>query len=1141
MVRGTLIADRYRIVRRLGAGAMGAVYEALDIETDRRRALKVMHAHTIERADLRRRFALEARVAGRVDSPFLVDVLDAGVDRATSTPFLVMELLEGETLAQRLARAGRCAPAEALRWLGQAALGLDKMHGLGVVHRDLKPSNLFLERREHDAPRLKILDLGVAKVLDAGASLESTGAAGTPVYMAPEQFRGGKLTPAADIHALGMIAFTLLVGSPYWQDEAARGHDPIAFALAASSGPGEPATARAARRGVALPPGMDAWFARATAADPAARFASAVAAVRALAGALGEADVELPLEGAPSAPRAVAEEGEGATRTADEGEAGEAGEGREGATRTADEGEAGEAGEGATRTADEGEAGEAAEAGEGATRTAEGREGGQGTDPAASGADPAASGADPFASEAAPLAASADPLASEAAPLAASADPIALEAAPLAPEAAPAAPPRPGARARWRLGLGAAALGAFALAASLAPSRTAPRGASPSAAPAGPPLTAPRSPLAAPDAVLACPVLEAAGVDEPAGWLGAAAAGTVCERARILLGGSTARTLVPAELLSHPRQPVDRFPLDPYAAPEARARSVAAARRRAAAYIDGEVARDGAAFRVALRLHGPDGAELTRAQGAGRALFEAVREAMTPMVQAGHLPRAARLDPAVAEFSRAGDADGALALLDLSMAMVHNAGGVPDECARVEALGAALAEMGPGERYRCAFVLGLPEPAIALPPSEAASPGALAARARLEQLAHRVESPALAEELVRRFEGEPSSWGRSTLAATASCLLQPFDPGRAAELSLLSVQVEPKNPTGEFCAPWVQLATVTRGTASAESALRAMQAWAPWDGYAWLLEEAGPGDDAGRALAFARRAHALSPLDAYVADVLASRLLAGGARSEARGIALALAAGGYPSQKVESELLLVRVEASEVRFGAALARARRAMVPAAEDAGWVRVQRLEIAWRALELGLILGRAGEVADLAVERLLDPEPPPLAGAHHIDVPLRVAAICARATPAASRRCFARLRALRPRLSGVLPGTDAFTDGAERYARADHAGAARAWRPLLRDPGPFAAVMADGMAAVFERIGEAELAERLEPAVTAGESHLGGASLATVRAARRAARRGAVDEARALARQVIDAWAIADEPVPALDEMRRLARPR
>ncbi|AUX38976.1 uncharacterized protein SOCE26_003580 [Sorangium cellulosum] len=1136
MVPGTLIADRYRVVRRLGAGAMGAVYEAVDTETDRRRALKVMHAHTIERADLRRRFALEARVAGRVGSPFLVDVLDAGVDRATSTPFLVMELLEGETLAQRLARAGRCPPAEALRWLEQTALGLDKMHRLGVVHRDLKPSNLFLERREHEAPRLKILDLGVAKVLDNGAGLESTSAAGTPVYMAPEQFRGGKVTPAADIHALGMIAFALLVGSPYWQDEAGRGQDPIAFALAASAGPVEAATARAARRGVPLPAGMDGWFARATAADPAVRFASAIAAVRALAGALGEPGAELPLEEAWPAPQASDEQDEGAT----EDGAGERGEG-------ATEDGAGERGEGATEDG-AGEQGEGAtedgagEQGEGATRTFEKGEGAQGAVPAALEGVPATLEGVPATPEGVPAALEGVPATPEGVPIAPEGVPIAPEGVPIAPEGVPiasgaaesTAPPRPG--VWWLLGLGgvAAALGAFALAASLAAPRTAP----PAAAP---PRAAPRSPLDAPDVVLACPIFEAAGVDAPAGWLGAAAAATVCERARILLGGSTARTLVPAELLVLPRQLVDRFPLDPYAAPDARARSVEAARRRAAAYVDGEVARDGAAFRVALRLHAPDGAELTRAQGAGRALFEAVREAMAPLVAAGHLPKAAHLDAAVAEFSRAADPDGALALLDLTLAMVHNAGGVSEECARVEARSGALAEMGPGERHRCAFVLGLPAPAVALPPAEAASPGAFAARARIEQFAHRVDDPALADELVRRFEQEPSSWGRSTLASTASCLLQPFEPGRAAELSLLAVQIEPKNPSGEFCAPWVQLATVTRGTANAESALRAMQAWAPWDGYAWLLEEAGPGD-AGRALAFARRAYALSPLDAYVADVLASRLLAGGARAEARGVALALAAGGYPSQKVESELLLLRVEASEARFGAALARARRAMIPAADDAGWVRVQRLEIAWRALELGLILGRAGEIADAAVERLLDPEPPPLAGAHHIDVPLRIAALCAHATAAASRRCFARLRALRPRLSGgILPGTDAFTDGAERYARADYPEAARVWRPLLRDPGPFVAVMADAMVGVFERAGEAEPAARLEKAVAQGESQLGGASLATARAARRAARRGKLDEARALAKQVIEAWAIADEPVPAVDEMRRITRPR
>jgi hypothetical protein len=440
--------------------------------------------------------------------------------------------------------------------------------------------------------------------------------------------------------------------------------------------------------------------------------------------------------------------------------------------------------------------------------------------------------------------------------------------------------------------------------------------------------------------------------------------------------------------------------------------------------------------------------------------------------------------------------------------------------------------MGPGERFRCAYTLGLPPPAVHLPDG-AASPGAVAARARIRHMVERGDERATAAAIERLFQDEPSAWGRSALAATASCLLQASDPHRATELSRLAVQAEPKNPTGEFCAPWVQLASVTQGTASAANAARAMQAWAPWDGYGWLLDAAG----GETALAYARRAHALSPFDTYVASVLADRLLSRGARDEVRGIALTLPAGGHPVHRVAGDLLLVRVDAGDARFGAALARARRAMQIDPGDSGWVRVQRLEIAWRALELAEILDRADEVADLIAARFLDPEPPPLDGAH-LDVPVRIPAICARASAEVASRCFARFRALRGRLSGgILPETDAFTDGAERYAQGDLAGAARAWRPLLREPGRFAAVLGDAMTATFERAGEAELVERLEAAVPDRDAELGGASLATVRAAIRAAKRRAPEEARALARRVIGAWSIADEPVPAVEEMRRL----
>src|SRR6185436_6031390 len=154
-------------------------------------ALKVMHAHTVSRAELRERFEREAKLAARVDSEFIVDVIDAGVDEETGTPFFVMELLHGEDLSRRLKRLGRLAASEVVHQLHQAARALDRTHAAGIVHRDLKPSNLFLAERDGARPVLKVLDFGVAKLVAEGAAASSTTTtAGTPLYMAPEQFRG---------------------------------------------------------------------------------------------------------------------------------------------------------------------------------------------------------------------------------------------------------------------------------------------------------------------------------------------------------------------------------------------------------------------------------------------------------------------------------------------------------------------------------------------------------------------------------------------------------------------------------------------------------------------------------------------------------------------------------------------------------------------------------------------------------------------------------------------------------------------------------------------------------------------------------------------------------------------------------------
>src|SRR5690349_16805862 len=128
LTEGSVFAGRYRVVRAMAAGGMGAIYEVVHVETERRRALKVMHPHLFQSDEMRDRFKREARIAAQVESEYIVDVFDAGVDEATRTPFLVMELLQGEELGDRLKRLGPLPPSEVVIYLQQAALALDKTH-----------------------------------------------------------------------------------------------------------------------------------------------------------------------------------------------------------------------------------------------------------------------------------------------------------------------------------------------------------------------------------------------------------------------------------------------------------------------------------------------------------------------------------------------------------------------------------------------------------------------------------------------------------------------------------------------------------------------------------------------------------------------------------------------------------------------------------------------------------------------------------------------------------------------------------------------------------------------------------------------------------------------------------------------------
>jgi hypothetical protein len=288
--RGHVFNGRYAIERVLGRGGMGVVYEALDENTQRRRALKVMLPSVVSNDELRRRFKQEATVGARIESEHVAEVLDAGVDADTGSPFMVLELLKGDELGELCERKGALPGEVVALLLGQAARALDKAHAAGVVHRDLKPANLFVTYRDDGSPRVKLLDFGIAKIVSESIrGAETKGILGSPLFISPEQVHGeAAISPRTDVYAVGHIAYNLLVGEPYWQSEMDQHQAVYPLLMKVVSGPPLAASERAlGRRGIALPTGFDAWFARATAVDPDERFARVGEAIEALRLLLG--------------------------------------------------------------------------------------------------------------------------------------------------------------------------------------------------------------------------------------------------------------------------------------------------------------------------------------------------------------------------------------------------------------------------------------------------------------------------------------------------------------------------------------------------------------------------------------------------------------------------------------------------------------------------------------------------------------------------------------------------------------------------------------------------------------------------------------------------------------------------------------
>ncbi len=209
---GTAIGP-YVVTRPLGAGAFGAVYEARKKPLDKRIALKLLHPDKARDGEVNARFVQEAQAAAGVKHPHIVEVDDVGV--IDGIPYIAMEFLEGESLADLLAREGPLTPERALDVLIPALSAVAAVHARGIVHRDLKPDNLFLWKPVAGQVHPKLLDFGIAKVREGeGAALTKTGMImGTPMYMSPEQWGGSKnATAASDQWSLGVILYQCLSG-----------------------------------------------------------------------------------------------------------------------------------------------------------------------------------------------------------------------------------------------------------------------------------------------------------------------------------------------------------------------------------------------------------------------------------------------------------------------------------------------------------------------------------------------------------------------------------------------------------------------------------------------------------------------------------------------------------------------------------------------------------------------------------------------------------------------------------------------------------------------------------------------------------------------------------------------------------------
>lgn len=622
-----------------------------------------------------------------------------------------------------------------------------------------------------------------------------------------------------------------------------------------------------------------------------------------------------------------------------------------------------------------------------------------------------------------------------------------------------------------------------------------------------------------PAVAAACPQLATAREED--GWLGAAAASLVCREVRALLGGGEHRALPPAALLDLPSAPAADFPREPFGEPGARERANDAAEASGRLVVGGSIARTNDVFSVELTASRA-GVVIATGQGTG-GLLVAVDHAVEEVFSGPALVPASSVDADVARWTGIHRVD---VLRDFVFAdgAVSTGGATREAIARIDNMPGSFGPHAAAVRSRLAASLG-ERADTAAPAIETGSSPAFARTAIAHVLLGGATSPgSLAGDAAERRKGEATSFGRATLLDIESLLrLSAGQRDDARTLALASCL------DAAWDCPWSVLAHASFGRPEFATLSRAYRAWVPEMADAWNIAAHVDVPESRRALLL-ERAYVLGDAFPLYAGNYGSWLLIGGRADEARAVAARLETG-TAAQKIAASKLTIEIALSEGRVLAAYEASAKAL---AELPRVANILTGDVALLALyvELGVLLGRGPETARDVYERFVRPDPP------RVDTgPFAKGAIahaCAYAAPDIAVRCFDRLEELERRGWFPLGGTgdaDAYAAGARAFAVGDDSAAVGAFRRVRSDLG----VRASVAALAFERAGELDLADSVDPPRT---GVFGGLSQSSARSARRAYRRGDCDAALPVARSFTTVWAKADAELGIVAEMRKIA---